>query len=100
MDLALVLEKTKANGVHRGIAPPFIEESAGIVKVREVLFICLAPEKRQVANLKIGPEVARRIPSCSPVMLRPLLTVRQPVHRIVRVNVLGMRGNKLLRGLP
>src|SRR3569833_382097 len=92
VDAACVLEQAQGDAVHGGITPPLVEEAAGPVEVVEVVLVGLAAPEGHVANLKIGPEVARRVA----VGLLPVVgaadAVRQPVHSVVLLHVLGVLG--------
>lgn len=58
VNLLLGQHQRRSDGMHRSIAPSFIEEAAVLVKLVEVINISLGSEPVEVANLKVGPHVA------------------------------------------
>ena len=100
MDLALILKQTKCDTMNGCVTPALIEEAASTVEMVEVVAVFLAAPETQVADLKVGPEVAGRVPICLLVVLWPPATVFQPLARVVRVYVVGVVVEKLLRLRP
>jgi len=100
MNTVRVLKQTKSNAVDWGVAPPLIKETTSAVQVVEIVLVCLAPPEAHVGNLKVTPKVACRISMGLFVVLRATLLVRQKLHSVVLVNVLGMFSDKLLRFGP
>ena len=66
----------------------------------EIIFIRLAAPEFHIRNFEIAPEVTRGVPVRLEVVIRPPLVIRQPVHRIVRVDVLLVSGQELDRLRP
>lgn len=66
----------------------------------EVVLIRLTPPKLHIRNLEITPEMTRRVPLRLDIMLRPPLTIRQPLPRIILHLILRMRSQKLQRLRP
>ena len=94
MDLARIFKKAQCNGVHWRIAPPFVEEATCSVQMCEEIFIRLAAPEVKTRDLEVRPEVASRIPMRLLVVFGPALGVHKPAHRIVVVEVLGVRGKE------
>ena len=82
------------------IAPSLIEETTGAIQVVEVRFILIAAEELHITNLEIGPEVARRISLRITSMIRPQLSIRQPLHHIILMQICRVRSQELLRSGP
>lgn len=80
--------------MHRRITPSLVEEIPSPVQVVEVILIRLAPPEAHVGNLKVRPEVASRVSISLLVMVWPADLIRQPVHGVVLVNILGVLGNE------
>lgn len=57
VDLLLLEHQTSGDGVHGGVTPALVEETALLVKGLEVVEVRLGPKPVQVANLKVGPLV-------------------------------------------
>jgi hypothetical protein len=55
VDFVFVQEETGGNGVHRCVAPSFVEESAVLVEGVEVVKVGLGAEEIEVADLEVGP---------------------------------------------
>ncbi len=91
MDLARILKQRQSNRMHRRIAPPFIKEPSGPIQMIKIILVRLTPPKFHVANLEIAPEMTRRVPVRLVIMLRPPLTIRQPIPRILLMQILRMR---------
>lgn len=89
MNLLLILEQAQRNTMHRRITPPFIEEPACPIQMLEVLRIRLRPPKRQTANFKVRPEMARAEPVRSNVVSWTVRRVRDPVHCVIGVEVVS-----------
>lgn len=96
----LVLEQTQSNTVNWRIAPTFVEETAGPVEMVEVILIHLAAPEAHVTNLEVAPEMAGRVSIGLLVVLRTTDLIRQPVHRIVLVEIVTMFSQEFERGRP
>ena len=57
--LGLIQEKGGGNTVDRRIAPSLIEKATGFVQIFEVVLVLSAPEKVDVADLKVAPKVTQ-----------------------------------------
>lgn len=55
LDLVLVEQQTGRNGVHRGITPALIKETAITVKGLKKVNVRVTSKPFQAANLKVGP---------------------------------------------
>lgn len=77
------------------VAPSLVEETACPIQVVEVLLVRPASPKLHVANLKVRPEMTRRISVGLEVVLGPSRAVCHPVHRVVRMQVLVVVGDEL-----
>jgi hypothetical protein len=55
VDLVLASEQRSADGMDRGIAPPFVVEPTLLVKVLKEFAICLSAPEIEVANFEVGP---------------------------------------------
>ena len=58
VDVGGIGEKTNAKGVDGSITPAFVEESASTIQVLEVRLVLFAAEEVEIADFKVGPEVA------------------------------------------
>lgn len=94
MDLVLVFEETKRDGMHRRVTPSLVEKATCPIQVVEIVLVFLAPPEANICDFEVTPKMARRVAIGLLVMDRPPLCVRQPVHGIVRMQVLGMLGNE------
>ena len=66
----------------------------------EIIFIRLTPPELHITNLEVAPEMTRRIPVRLVVVLRPPLAIRQPIPRILLMQILRMRRHKLFGFRP
>lgn len=82
--------------MNRRIAPTLVEETAGPVQVLEVGLIFLAAEEVHVTDLKVGPEVACRVPVRTLGVLRTDLVIRDPFQHVALAQVRRVRGHELL----
>ena len=55
VNLALVKQQTRGDGVDGGITPTFVEETTVLVKGLEEIDVGLATEPLQTADLEVGP---------------------------------------------
>ena len=97
MNLACILKKTQSNRVNRCIAPSLIKESTSTIKVVEISLVGLAAEKIHIANLKIRPEMTRRIAISFLVVFRSQLVIHKPFHHVVVSDVFGVFGKEAFR---
>ena len=97
MDLTRILEKSQRNTMHRRIPPPLIEKPSSPIQMIKIILIRLTPPERHIRNLKIAPEMARRVAIRLHVMFGPPRTIRQPPHRIVVVQIFWMLSNEFCR---
>jgi hypothetical protein len=95
MNLGLILKQPQRNRMHRRISPPLIKEPARPIQMIKIILIRPPPPKRQLCNLKIAPKMARAVPMGLFIMPRPRLTIDEPLHRVVGVQVLWVRGEEL-----
>lgn len=100
MDLALIFKQTESNTMNGGIAPSFIKETTRTVKVIKVVFVGLASPKLHVSNLKIAPEMARRIPLSLSIRLWSTNIISDPANSTVLMNVSWVLGQELDRFRP
>lgn len=100
MDLVLILEKSQPYRVHRRITPTLVEEPPSAVKVLEIFLVWFASPEAQVTNLEVGPEMARRVAIGLDVVVPANRVVLQPFYGTIRMNVLWMICDKLLRRWP
>lgn len=92
VNLALVQHETSRNGMDRSITPSLVEETAITVKRVEEVSVGFAAKPVQVANLKVGPEMA--------VVVILAAVVAQEAHGVVCSNVLGVVLHELLGAVP
>lgn len=59
MDLALVEEERRGDGVDGGVAPALVVEAAGLLEVVEVGRVRLGAPEAQVSDLEVGPDWGR-----------------------------------------
>lgn len=96
MDPVPVFEQAKSNTMHWCISPPLVKEAASSIQVIEVVLIRLAPPEVHVPDLKIAPEVTRRVSiRLVPVVWPPGL-VHHPVEGAVLVHELRVVGEEFL----
>jgi hypothetical protein len=100
VNLTLVFEQSQGNTMHGSIAPTFIEEATGTVQVVKELAVFFAPPEVQIANFEVGPEMARRVPICLLVILRPPLMILQPLACIIWMHIVGMISDEFLSLRP
>jgi len=100
MNFALVLEEPQSDAVHRCIAPPLVKETTRLIKMVKVLTVLWAPPKVHIANLEVGPEVARRVAVRSALILRSLTPVFQPSFGAVAMYVILLIRQELERLRP
>lgn len=100
MNLRRICEQTQTNGVNWSIAPSFIVKAARAIQMIEVSRVLLTPEELHITDLKVGPEVASRVPICIFGVLWSQLVVCQPVQHIVVGQISGVCGKELLRLWP
>jgi hypothetical protein len=55
VDLILVQQQTGRERVDRGVSPPLVEETPGLIEVVKVVEIGFRSEPVEVSNFKIGP---------------------------------------------
>jgi len=89
MDLLLILKQAQRNTMHRRITPPFIEKAACPIQMLKVLCIRFRPPKRQTANLKVRPEMARAESVRGDVVSWTVRRISDPVHCVIGVEVCG-----------
>lgn len=87
MNPTLIFEQAQRNAVHGSIAPPLVEEAAGAIQVLKVIAILLAAPEAQIADLEVGPEVARRVAVGLALVVRAVRAVLEPLPRAVAVHV-------------
>ena len=92
MDFTCVLEQSQRDRMHGSISPSLVKEPSRTIQMLKVVLICLAPPKFHVGNLKVAPEMTRRVAVRLDVMLRSPSAVLQPVARVVLVLVFRVRG--------
>jgi hypothetical protein len=73
--------------MHGSIAPALVEEATRFVEMVEELAVLRAPPEAQVANLKVGPEVAGRVAMRNTRVLRSFLAILQPSPRAILMDV-------------
>jgi hypothetical protein len=100
VDLALVFKQAECNAMDGRITPALVEKAASAVKVVEVVAILFTSPEAQVADFEVGPEVARRVAIGLPIVLWPPLFILQPLSRIVRVYIVRVISEELLRLWP
>lgn len=100
VNLTSVLKQSQSNRVHRCISPPLIEESTRAIQMVEVRLVRRTPPEVHIANLKVAPEMARRVPIRDPMMVRPSFVVLQPLDRIPLRQPLAVLRHELPRLRP
>ena len=55
VDLVLIQEKTRGDGMHRGVTPSLVEETTVTIQGLEEVDVRLASEPIKVADLEVGP---------------------------------------------
>lgn len=95
MNLARVLKQPQRNGMHRRIAPALVEEASRPVQMVEVVLVRLRPPEAHVSDLKVAPEVARRVTIRVLVVLGPAYAVRQEAQGVLLVGVLRVLRHEL-----
>ncbi len=86
--------------MHRRITPSLVEEASRAVQMIEVILIRLTPPETHICDLEIGPKMAGRVSVCLLVVIGSPLAVYEPRHRVLRVDIFWMLGNKLCRFWP
>lgn len=100
MHLTAVLKQPNSHAMYRCISPPLIEKASCSIKMVEVVFVRLTAPELHIRDLKIAPEMARRIAIRQPIMFGSSRTILQPIHRIIAVYILRMFGQELDRLRP
>jgi len=95
VNLVLVLKQTKSNAVDRSIAPAFVKEATSPVQMIKIVLIGLAAPEIHIGDLKVAPEMTRRIAVGLLVVVGTADLVGQPIHSIVGMDILGMISQKL-----
>lgn len=66
----------------------------------KVVFVRLTAPECHIGDLKVAPEVAGRVAISFLIVLWPVVRVGEPLDGVVRVQVLGVLGDKLERLWP
>lgn len=100
MDFAGVFEQTQCNAMDGSIAPSFVKEATRTIEMSKVIFVSLTPPEAHVGNLEITPKVTCAVPVCFQIVLRAAISIRQPRHGIVLVQMLRVGSQKFDRFGP
>ena len=90
----LILKQPQRNTMHRRIPPSLIKEPSGPIQMVKVILIRLTPPELHIRNLKITPEMARRVPVGLQIVLWSRLFIDQPRHRVVFVYMFRVRSEE------
>lgn len=96
MDVVLVLEETDADTMHGRIAPSLVKEPSSAIEVVKVGLIGVATPQSQIRNFKVCPEMTGAETIGQQIVLWSAFLVNDPVHCIVMMQVVCMRGNEIL----
>ena len=86
--------------MYRRITPALVKEPACAIEVVEVVLVRLAAPEIQIRDLEITPEMACAVAVGFLIMVRSCFIVDQPPHRVVLVEVFGVRGEEFQRLKP
>lgn len=92
MNLLLLEHQSRGDGMDRCIAPALVEETACMVQRGEIVDVSIGSKPVQVANLKVGPEMA--------MVVGLSVIVAEPLHRVALDNVLRVSRCEILDGVP
>jgi len=90
-----IREEANAERVDWRITPALVEEATSTIQVLEVGLILLATEEVQIADLKVGPEVAGGVPVGALSMLGARLIICDPLPHVVLTQVRRIRSQEL-----
>ena len=95
MDLALILQQTQCDTMHRRISPSFVKESTCSIQVLKVVFIWFGPPKFHVRDFEIAPKVTGAVPVRFYIMFWPPLAIHNPLFGIILMQIFRMCGHEL-----
>lgn len=92
VELVLVKHQASSNRVNGSVAPSLVEETTGVVQRGKEVDVCVRAQPVEVADLKVGPEMA--------VVVRLTTVVTEELHRVVLDDVLREVLGEVLGGIP
>lgn len=98
MNLFFTQKQCRGDGMHRGVTPPLIKESARLIQILKILSIRITSVPIKVANFKIAPEMTQIITNI--LHAQTCVVICNKCERRIRMEVLGVFLKEFLCSRP